>query len=290
MDICGAAEEAAVQYGRLLYEPFGRGGKAQMLTIGERESLEASGSEEYPGRFHRLVIRVSPEKVSYLCNGVLEFEDDQPSPTTPWLALLGRCTRTTAWCNLQLTGDPQILREVSLIQGDRMEGWMSPLYRENVPRQLRKAAQGTADAATAAPATQGYAWYASEGVLYGPTMKSSNRNLVIQSWLAYHRPLHSGDTLSYEFFYQPDEKMVHPSLGRMVLLLEPDNVRLHWITEVPHMSLGGLSADNAVAIAEAQRGPRPLPLRPANGTRWPSAWPTIRPRWYSTVWRFTNII
>ena len=192
------------------------------------------------------MIRVSPEKVSYLCNGVLVFEDEQPSPTTPWLALLGRCTRTTAWCNLQLTGDPQIPREVNLIQGDRMEGWMSPLYRENVPRQLRPVEPGARDVAATAPATQGCVWYATDGVLYGSSTKSSNRNLAIQSWLAYHRPLRSGDTLSYEFFYQPDEKMVYPSLGRMALQLEPDNVRLHWITEVPHMSLGGLSADNAV--------------------------------------------
>ena len=48
---CSAAAEAAVQYGRLLFEPFGRGGKAHMLTIGERESSRAAGSEERPRPF-----------------------------------------------------------------------------------------------------------------------------------------------------------------------------------------------------------------------------------------------
>jgi hypothetical protein len=142
-----------------------------------------------------------------------------------------------------------------------MEGWMSPLYRENVPRQLRPVDPGARDVAATASATQGYVWYATDGVLYGSSTQSSNHKLAIQSWLAYHRPLRSGDTLSYEFFYQPDEKMVYPSLGRMALQLEPDNVRLHWITEVPHVPLGSLSTDNAVAIIEAQRGPRPLPLK-----------------------------
>jgi hypothetical protein len=259
---CGASAEAAVQYGRILFEPSGRGGKARVLTIGERESVERPDLESAHDRFNRLVIRVSPEKVSYLCNGVLAFEDQQPSPTTPWLALLGRCTRTTAWCNPQLTGNPQVPREVSLIQGDCMDGWMSPLYRENVPRQLRSVEPGARSTAAPATSSQGYVWYAAEGVLHGLCTKTPNRSLAIQSWLVYHRPLRNGDTLSYEFFYQPDEKMVYPSLGRMALILEPDGVRLHWITEVPHISIGGLSVDNAVTVAEAQRGPRPLPLEP----------------------------
>ena len=108
------------------------------------ESVERPDPKSIPDRFNRLVIRVSPEKVSYLCNGVLVFEDLQPSSATPSLALLGRCTRPTASCNLQRTGDPQVLHEVSLIQGDRMEGWMSPIYRENVPKQLSSSESGSA--------------------------------------------------------------------------------------------------------------------------------------------------
>jgi hypothetical protein len=138
---------------------------------------------------------------------------------------------------------------------------MSPLYRENVPQQLPAADPGARGATDSAPGKQNYIWHAADGVLHGLCTKSPNRNLVIQSWLAYHRPLRTGDVLTYEFFFEPDEKLVHPAFGRTAILLEPDAVRLHWITDVPHMALGGLSADNAVTIAQAQRGPRPLPLK-----------------------------
>ena len=266
---CDASAGAAIQYGRILFEPFWRDGKAQLAAIGERESVQRPAAAEGQGRFHRLVIRVSPEKVSYLCDGVLVLEDESPSPATPWLALLGRGTRTTAWCHLRLAGDPQVLREVHLLEGDRMEGWMSPLYRESLPRQLRSV-DPTAGAVTAfsPPSAPGAAWFAAEGVLHGPRLKVANRSFAIQSWLAYHRPLRVGETLSYEFFYQPEEKLVHPALGRMAMLLEPTGVRLHWITDVPHMDIGGLGADNAVAIPQERRGPDTLPLEPG-------AWNTI---------------
>ncbi len=258
---CGQADEAAIQYGGAVFEPMARGGKARVLTIGERESQELANPPLVVGAFNRLAIRVSPEKTSYLCNGAVVWEDVRAGSTTPWLALLGRCTRRTAWCNLRLTGDLQIPREVKLVEDDRMDGWMSPLYRENLARQMRPLTTGAQSTGALAPPKQNYVWYAADSVLHGPCTKSTNPNLAVQSWLAYHRPLQSGDTVSYEFFYEQGEKMVHPALGRTALLLEPDGVRLHWITDIPHVSLGGLSPDNAVMIPEAQRGPRPLPLK-----------------------------
>lgn len=248
---CSVDAEAALQYGRLVFEPAGKPDKARLLTIGERESAEPANPHAIRDGFNQLVVRVTPEQVAYLCNGHAVHEDTAPSSATPWLALAARSTRRTAWRNVRLTGNPRVLSEVRLIDGDRLDGWMSALYREHVPRQLQPAAAGNQD----------YVWYASDGVLHGTAMKSPNRNMAIQSWLAYHRPLMEGDTLSYEFRYEPDETMVHPALGRTALLCEPDGVRLHWITDVPHMSLGGLSADNAVIVGAAQRGPRQLPLK-----------------------------
>lgn len=256
-----AFPDAALQYGRLVFEPAGNNDKARMLTIGERESAEPPNAQLNRDRPNRLAIRVSPQKVSYLCNGAVVYEDALPSPATPWLALFARSTRTTAWGNLQITGHPRVPREVNLIDGDRLEGWMSPLYRENIPPQLRSVAPAARGDSTTAASKQGYVWYAAEGVLHGSCTKSSNPNMAIQSWLNYHRSLRSGDVLTYEFFYQPSERMVHPALGRIAFVLEPDGVRLHWITEVPHMALGGLTADNAITIASSRRGARPLPLK-----------------------------
>src|SRR5262249_10167330 len=65
----------------------------------------------------------------------------------------------------------------------------------------------------------------------------------------------------YEFFYEPGQTLVHPSLGRLVFLLEPDGVRLHWMLDVPQSDWTGLKADNAVDEPDCRRGPKQLPLK-----------------------------
>jgi len=172
---CDVSAEAAVQYGRILFEPFSKGDKTQLWTIDQQTSVERPSPSDGRGRFNRLTIRVSPEKVSYLCNGVLILEDRDPSPTTPWLALLGRATRTTAWCNLRMTGDPRIPRQVALIQGDRMEGWMSPLYRERLAQPFLLEESGKSTTAAPRPLSQDCAWSTSEGVLLGRNLESAAR-------------------------------------------------------------------------------------------------------------------
>ena len=64
-----------------------------------------------------------------------------------------------------------------------------------------------------------------------------------QSLLRYQRPLLEGESISYDFFYDPGEAEVHPSLGRVAFLIEPNGVRVHWITDGTN-DFG--SADNVV--------------------------------------------
>ena len=262
-----AAADAAVQYGRILFEPSSGNRKTELRAIGQQASVERPGPLGVRGRFNTLTVRVSPEKVGYFCNGVLILEDKEPSPTTPWLALLGRATRTTAWCNLRVSGSPIVPRQVALIQGDRMEGWMSPLYGESLPRPFAPEDSGESIAPARRPLSQDCVWSANDGLLCGRCTGASRQGFTSQSWLEYHRPPQGGDTVSYEFYYQPGEKMVHPCLGRIAMMMEPDGVRLHWITEVPHIAIGGLRPDNAVTVPEERRGPKPLPLKPNDWNR-----------------------
>ena len=43
-----------------------------------------------------------------------------------------------------------------------------------------------------------------------------------------------------EFYYEPGATMVYPSVGRLAFLIEPSDVQLHWITDIPHMAVAGL--------------------------------------------------
>jgi hypothetical protein len=258
---CDVSGDAAVQYGRMLFEPSSSNKKTRFSALDRQTTVERPNRSDVQGRCNQLTIRVRPDKVSYLCNGDLVLEDSSPSPTTPWLGLVGCATRATTWRNLRFVGKPQIPREVHLIQGDRMEGWMSPLYQERLPVPF---AEDSDDSITSAPvpALQDCDWVTSAGTLFGGSNGSTTDGPAYQSWLAYHRPLRNGETLSYDFFFQPKQAMVYPCLGRIAMLFEPDGVRLHWITDIPHVAIGGLRPDNAAIVVDEQRGPRPVPLKP----------------------------
>src|SRR5205823_4206441 len=64
----------------------------------------------------------------------------------------------------------------------------------------------------------------------------------------------------YEFYYEPGKTHVHPSLGRLAFLLEPEGVRLHWLTDKAVADWTGLATDNAALPPEGRRGGA-LPLK-----------------------------
>src|SRR3954463_5369924 len=55
--------------------------------------------------------------------------------------------------------------------------------------------------------------------------------------------------------------MAHPTLDRLAFLLEPEGVRLHWITDGPDDECTPLKPDNVADEPANRRGPGRLPLR-----------------------------
>jgi hypothetical protein len=88
-----------------------------------------------------------------------------------------------------------------------------------------------------------------------PTSRS-----VFESTLLYHRPLFEDGKFSYEFYYEPGVTMVHPALGRCAFLIEPDAVRIHWLTD-GYLDCSGLAPENASDEPGARPGPAALPLK-----------------------------
>jgi hypothetical protein len=60
--------------------------------------------------------------------------------------------------------------------------------------------------------------------------------------------------------------MVHPALDRLTFLLEPDGVKVHWMTDAQYDRLG-LKADNTASEPENRRGSPSLPLKPKEWNR-----------------------
>ncbi len=275
-------------------------GGARINPLGGSEVVNIPWGFSRGEGFNRLTVQASSQKTRYLVNGHLLYEDDDPSPTSPWLGLLTSNERYSAWREVTITGRPVIPREVNLVHADRLEGWISSFFGETQPprrTEERTDEWGNVMRVTATGATivrtpsstirrvtkknrqpvkvNDFDWAAEDGVIHGRRVFAAENNPNVirsvdslesateaaQSRLYYHRPLRNGDILTYEFFYQPGQVMVHPAIDRLAFLLEPEGVRLHWMT-AGSSDLSGLAADNVADEPENRRGPKSLPLKP----------------------------
>jgi tetratricopeptide (TPR) repeat protein len=254
--------DGSVAYGGVVFDLRETPGETEFWRIGNRQDWTRHTLDgDTSNSFNRLTIRVRPQSIVYLCNNRVVFENTAPSPTTPWLALICRTGGGTQWQNLKMTGDPTIPREVPLSMGDRLDGWCGEFYGEILPPCLKRLGAQSDGATHSEPASEDYDWSASDGVILGRHRPTSDSKPV-QSRLAYHRPLRNGEAISYEFFYQPEQTIVHPALGRVAFQLQPDGVKLHWITDRRTTLHQGVAADNTVEPAGERRGPKQLPLVP----------------------------
>jgi hypothetical protein len=103
-------------------------------------------------------------------------------------------------------------------------------------------------------------WEAKDSVIVGAYLLPPCPTRPSPSRLSYYRALRDGETLRYEFFYQSERTMVHPALDRLAFLLEPDGVRLHWMTDHPEAEPGDLPLENVADELDSRRGPPGLPL------------------------------
>ena len=76
----------------------------------------------------------------------------------------------------------------------------------------------------------GFDWHAENGELLGRKREGAGGRPV-PSALQYFRPMRPGETIRYEFFYQPGETDVTPCLDEVAYFLKPAGVQLHWIVD-----------------------------------------------------------
>ena len=247
--------------------------------------------------FNRVTVQVDPQKVRYLVNGHLFYEDDEPSPTSPWLGLLSSPRA--------ILGLAERLRS--------RESRRSPARSSSVRATGSKAGSPASTANPAAPADRGVRptstatlsrfSAAALDVAAGPAAKRAVKKpnagqarrlrlggpgrrdprpprppptpryagrtsflAILPAWAP--RPTRAGSTIiarsttatstSYEFLYEPGQVMVHPAIDRLAFLLEPEGVKVHWMT-AGGSDLSGLPADNAADEPANRRGPKRAP-------------------------------
>lgn len=179
-------------------------------------------------------------------NGYKVYEE-KVSNTSPWLLLSTEGTRVSRFMNPRISGEPIVPRSVDLFAGNRMDGWTTSAFSESQPRH-RIMAEDPGDENSSIryyqqnePTT--FSWQVKDGQLIA---NKSNVDKQDQSWTFYQRPMRTGETFSFDFYYVPGEATVAPTIGQLAMLLEPEGVVSHWIsnTELEPL-ITGVEANNA---------------------------------------------
>ena len=205
--------------------------------------------------FQRLEVRSNGRTMQFRCNGHPAWSELPADLGSPWLALRCSADRVTAFRGLRLLGEPVIPRQVELCAGDSLQGWFSHYYPSAVSTSVTLGGDATLPERTP---PNGFDWSAEEGEIHGA--HRLDRTAPQPSRLTYFRPLADGETLDYEFYYEPGKSTVHPALGRLAFLLDSGGVQLHWLTSGGH-EWTGLDEGDAVVEPLNRRGPKPLPLK-----------------------------
>ena len=297
----GPWAESVLTHDGLAILPFWVEGTGSISPVGQSEPLNIPWRLHAAGRLQPPDRPGQPQKVRYLVNGHLFYEDDDPSPTAPGSACSLTASDTRSGAGSTLPGQPTIPREVSLSQGDRLEGWVSASTTRPSPRANRRAttdqwgnvvsvARGSAvmrrfGAASktgrqeAPPTDQSRRLRlgGQDGVIHGRRAIARLRFHARQRQVRRRRhrrhrgrarascPISARSATAtfstYEFLYEPGQVMVHPALGRLAFLLEPAGVKVHWMT-TGGSDLSGLPADNSARSRATAAGPTRFPLKP----------------------------
>ncbi|MBI1344868.1 DUF1583 domain-containing protein [bacterium] len=175
----------------------------------------------------------------------------EKSESHPWFGLCAHEDRRAMFRHLHVSNQPVIPRQVTLITNNALPGWCSARPEESQPFVLSTSGTLTE---VAQPD-----WKASQGELLRELTPETSA-AAKSTWLAYQRPLLDAEQWTYEFRYQPGQQEVHPAVGRVVFLLQPDGIQLRWITAGAD-EWTGLPAQNQIVEPLNRRGPRQLPLR-----------------------------
>ncbi|QDU38079.1 translocation protein TolB [Maioricimonas rarisocia] len=244
--------DGGLVYGGLNFEALGRVSELNIKDTTGRHLVKKPCPfvrHEPQATFNRVGIRFEEGQPTFLANLHPMFRDSEAALQSPWLGLRAYGMRRPVFRNLKLTGNPGIPREVMLTAGNELRGWETFFSDESLPPFAGAAVEEDFQPD----------WRLADGVLSADRRELED-GASRQSLLRYQRPLLDGETIRYEFYYEPDASGVHPAVGRMAFLIDTTGVRVHWIT-TGDLEWTGLAQDNTLLEPLNRRGPRQPPLK-----------------------------
>ncbi len=192
-------------------------------------------------QWHDYKVIVKDGRFTSFVNGQNLYEEALPEQPDPWLAVVGMPVYASrAVRDIVITGEPLIPKELDLLAQSDLKSWMTDYFATDAGKSS-------------------FEWQLDDGVLTSPQMLDANPSRdrrKVENIIRYHRPMLEDGEIRYEFYYDPEVKLaapassqfsylganapkrtvkgqslVHPALDRMVCLIEPDGVKIHWLTD-----------------------------------------------------------
>lgn len=146
-------------------------------------------------------------------NGRLIHSEKLAQDHEPWVAIRSPWYAESEVRDLRITGEPEIPEKLNL-SATKLHGWFS--YQNAVPLSQSWQASDAQDSTD----------------IVGRQRLELNGTLA-ESLLQYNRPMVENGSIDFEFFFNEGSIDVHPALGRLAFLIEPDGVRFHRVTDSP---------------------------------------------------------
>lgn len=224
----------------------------------------------------RLGVSARGDWVRLLVDGAViqRWPRDGRMATVPFVFLELGGAGCTQWSDFRLSGTVQIPREVRLSESDDLRGWSSRRLQQSQPAcriDLNSGREGKAPSIKPRDGQSGrkvtdWSWEAGtirgrrRGELGEGTERVQAAGTSGEFGLLHHlRPLQNGDTLRWEFEYQPNEVESGIALGPLVFLPQSEGVRLDWISEAgpdaaPFLQTARLTAGNEIMQGVLRQG------------------------------------
>ncbi len=269
--IVGMWAEGNIGYDGIVFQGLHGGtNNINIFPAGRRnETVARPDPLERGNNFNRVKIEVDGGAVTYRVNGSPIYTVKKSPGTSPFFMLSTERQWDAVFRNFQITGTPVIPREVALTGGTSLLGWSADFYGETHPRDLPANDQQDENVyyGNEQPVVEtAFDWSSVDGEIRGRVLSAASLTSAapMQSRLYYNRPLRGGESLKYDFWYEPGDGgyVAHPALDRLAFLLDEEGVRVHWMTPSSEPSDNiALPSDNAVVEQAHRRGPARLPLK-----------------------------
>jgi hypothetical protein len=216
-------------------------------------------------------LKVVEARMVVSVDGRTLFERSIPAEADPWLAIEAPGSLGGSARNFALTGKPVVPERIRLSTLTDLVGWSSaesPAWEAGNDSSWRKRGDEIIGRSTTSEPTGngmnnnmfnrgGFNVDFVNGQQPQPTVVGSK----IESVLRLARPMLEDGAIEYEFYHEPGKAMVHPSLGRLAFVIQPDGVALHRLTDTPY-ERAGLDPGNLTVEPTRRRGPASPPLVP----------------------------